>query len=173
VALTIFDFFCEIYWIRLGLYIYPNMPYALFGSHYYRVPLMEIPFTGFWYTGVICCRYFTNDKGETWAERGVNDLQISQKKKTTLRILASVFMYNASILVCWMIPMGFQSATNNAAWPKDVYARSYLVHKICGPTTTYACQDPRVPVPEGPSSAHISPGGTLIAPRGLPVQTGK
>jgi hypothetical protein len=171
-CMTVFDFFCEVYWIRLGLYIYPNMPFSLWHNHYYRVPLMEIPFTGMWYTGIVVCRYFTNDKGETWAERGASDLRISQKNRTALRLLGSIAMYNLSIVLTWMIPMGFQSATNNTGWPKDVYSRSYLVHQICGPSTTYACLDPRVPEPVGPRSAHISPAGKLIAPNGLPMQSG-
>jgi hypothetical protein len=172
-VLTVFDFFCEVYWLRLGLYVYPNMPFALWKNHYYRVPLMEVPFTGLYYVGVVCCRYFTNDKGETWAERGISEMHVGRKTRTALRVLASIAMYNVALVLCWFIPMGFQSAINTTAWPKDLYSRSYLVHQICGPTTTYACLDPRVPIPAGPRSAHISPEGKLIAPYGLPVQTGK
>jgi hypothetical protein len=88
-----------------------------------------------------------------------------------LRVVACIGMYNASILLTWMIPMGLQSWINSDAWPQDVYQRSYLVHDICGPDTTYACMDPRIAIPANPDSAHISPDGKLIAPNGLPVQT--
>ena len=53
VVATLFDLPCEIYWMKLGLYNYPNLPLALFSNHYYRVPLHEIPFTGMWYTGIV------------------------------------------------------------------------------------------------------------------------
>lgn len=170
VVMTVFDLLCEIYWIRLGLYTYPNMPYALWSSHYYRVPLMEIPFTGLWYTSVIAARYFTNDKGETWAERGLSKMKMVAKKKNLVRIVASIGMYNAMIFLVYWIPMGYQSTTNPAAWPADIYDRPYFVHGICGPGTTYACNSPVVPVPTNPNSAHLSPTGQLIAPAGLPNQ---
>jgi hypothetical protein len=168
---TVFDLFCEIYWLKLGLYVYPNLPFSLFSDHYYRVPLHEILGTGLWYTGIVACRYFTNDKGETWAERGLSEVRVSPRWRSVLRVLACIGMYNASILLTYMIPMGLHAWTTSDAWPKDVYQRSYLVHDICGPDTTYACLDPRIAIPVNPGSAHISPDGKLIAPNGLPVQT--
>ena len=171
VVATLFDLLCEIYWMKLGLYNYPNLPLALFSDHYYRIPLHEIPFTGLWYTGIVCCRYFVNDKGETWAERGVSDLRISSRRKTALRVLASVAMYNVSIMVTYMIPMGLHEATTSTAWPKDIVSRTYFSQQICGPDTTYACMDPRVPLPVDRRSAHIAPDGRLVVPDGLPDQT--
>lgn len=167
---TVFDFVTEALWLRLGLWIYPNFPYALWSDHYYRLPVHEVVFVGCWYTAMICARAFTNDKGETWAERGLSNLQLSSRKRTALRILASIGMYNVAVLVSYHIPMGFHAGTTSRSWPEDVYSRSYYTHQLCGPDTTFACMDPRVPVPVGPKSAHISPTGELIVPDGLPVQ---
>jgi hypothetical protein len=169
---TVFDLFCEIYWIRLGLYTYVNLPLALFSHHYYRVPLHEIPATGLWYTGIVCCRYFTNDRGETWAERGLSDIRTTDRRKTVLRVLASVAMYNASIILTYMLPMSLHEATTSTAWPADIVGRKYLSQQICGPDTSYACMDPRVPLPVDARSAHIGPDGRLVVPDGLPDQTG-
>lgn len=169
---AIFDFFCEALFLWVGAYIYPNMPFAIWGDRYYRVPLVGILGTGLFYTAAVCCRYFTNDKGETWAERGLSQMKVvSPKQRGVLRIVASIGMYNAALLLVYWIPFGFVSAINKDSWPADVYRRPYFVTDVCGPGTEYACLDKRVPIPPAPSSAHISPEGKLIAPNGLPNQT--
>jgi hypothetical protein len=74
-------------------------------------------------------------------------------------------------MVTWMIPMGWHGATTSTAWPADIVKRKYLSQDICGPETSYACMDPRVPLPVDARSAHIGPDGKLVVPDGLPDQT--
>jgi hypothetical protein len=80
-------------------------------------------------------------------------------------------MYNASIILTYMLPMSLHEATTSTAWPADIVSRKYLSQDICGPETAYACMDPRVPMPVDARSAHIGPDGKLIVPDGLPDQT--
>jgi hypothetical protein len=80
-------------------------------------------------------------------------------------------MYNASIILTYMLPMGLHEATTSTAWPQDIVSRKYLSQEICGPGTEYACMDPRVPMPVDKRGAHITPDGKLIVPESLPNQT--
>jgi hypothetical protein len=145
----------------LGIYSYPgSIPWlTIFHGHYYQYPVTEGIFWGGAWCAWACIRYFKDDKGRTLVERGVDDLRVSDKKRTVLRFLALV-------AVCNLIFAGYNLGSAvlgmmGGAWPKDVTSRSYFTDGLCGPGTQYACGGPAVPIPRG-NSAHVDPQGNLV-----------
>jgi hypothetical protein len=169
-AFLVFDLVTEVFWIRLGLYSYEGAtgPFVLFPGHYYQIPMYEILLAGVWYSSIIMLWYYRNDKGQTIVERGADQLRGSARRSRGVRTLALIGGFNLLFALLYNLPLTWISAQSNE-WPKDAYTRSYFTQGICGPGTDTACPDGRLPLTrEG--SARISPDGTLVAPRGLPVQ---
>jgi hypothetical protein len=158
------DFVAELTWMRLGFYAYAGGIGSLtvFHGHYYQFPIYINLMGGMWYCAYTCLRYFRNDKGETWAERGASELAVGRKTRTFICFLAIVGACN----LCFetVLP-GMISGLYSSPWPADIQKRSYLTDGICGPGTTYSCPGPAIPVPR-PHSAHVSPSGQLVIPAG-------
>lgn len=163
VGIVVFDFVIEA-WIfcPAGLWTYAGSIKWLTINYgkYYQYPLTEGIFTGLVCTAWACLRYFRDDRGLTFAERGIDKLKGSPKAKTSLQLLALVGVCNVMLYVCYNLPMGLVSMHADP-WPKDVLKRSYFTNGMCGPGTTYACAGPDVPLAR-PHSAHVSPTGELI-----------
>lgn len=169
----VFDLVTELFWVRLGLYTYANIPpwpwLTLFYGKWYQLPIVEIFIASFWYLTPVFIRYTRDDRGYSWAERGVDKLNASSRQKSGLRLLSIIGLLNVGIFLLYNLPMIFISQTWNN-WNPDHYQRSYLVNGMCGPGTDTACYDEKIPIPVG-NSARATPDGKFIAPEGLPVQT--
>jgi hypothetical protein len=102
-----FDFVLETIWMRLGIYTYAGSIrwLTLFSGHYYQFPIYEVVFAGGMFTAFACVRYFQNDKGLSVAERGVDELRVSRRARTSLRFLAIVGIINVLMLVTYNLPM--------------------------------------------------------------------
>jgi len=161
---VLFDIVIETVWMRLGIYTYAGSIewLTLFSGHYYQFPIYEPIFAGAMFTAFACLRYFQNDKGQTVAERGVDELRTSTRNKTGLRLLATVGIVNLLMLVTYNFPMQW-FGTHADPWPEDITSRSYLTNGLCGPETAYACPGPGVPIPR-PDSAHLTPSGEFVVP---------
>ena len=161
------DVIAEPFFMRLGFWSYPGSIswLTIFPGHYYQLPLHEVILWSATLTAYACLRYYKNDKGQTWAERGVDEVRGSERKKTGLRFLALTGMCNVIMIVCFDIPVQVFAA-HQSAWPEDVVKRSYLTDGFCGPGTTYHCFGPGVPIPRR-DSARIGSDGTLV-PTGSP-----
>ena len=169
----VFDVVVEIPWLRMGLYSYPGSIdwLTLFHGHYYQYPIYEAFLIAAWLTGFACCRYFKNDKGQTLAERGIDELRVKGARRTGLRLLALTGIINTSFMLMYSLPSAI-IGLYNSPWPEDVTSRSYFMNgAYCGPDKQQACSGPGVPVPRR-DSAHLSPDGRLIVPEGtrLPSQ---
>ena len=167
----VFDLISELTFMRLGLYSYAGAIdwLTLFHGHYYQLPVYELLFWPLAWTAFAGLRYFRDDKGRTFAERGVDDLRVSPAKKYGLRFLALAgalnvlfFIYNGP-QIWW----GLQADS----WPQDIQKRSYLTDGICGPGTDYACPGSAVPIHK-PGAVHVSPEGKLVVPSGTKVPWG-
>ena len=161
--LIVFEFVC----MRFGqMWSYPGAARSgalgwltLFKGTYYQYPVyVEGLFGGILMATFATVRYYRNDRGETWAERGSSDLRIGRKGSSLLRFAAICGILNVVYLGTYFIPWNVFSL-NSDDWPRSIIDRPHLVGgNRCGPTTTYACPGPGVPIPR-PDSAHLDPDG--------------
>lgn len=172
-AMFIADVVLEIIWLRFGLYHYGGAikSVTLFHGHYYQYPIYEGVLWGGCWAALACLRYFRNDKGETIAERGIDEVRAAPKQKQGVRLLAVIGCVSTLFLI-YNIPIQW-FATHADNFPQEILDRSYLTNTMCGLGTDQACPGPRVPMPVGPDSAHATPEGDFEAPAGLPVQVGR
>ena len=112
----------------------------------YQFPLYEAVFFG----GVVgfsgAMMYFKDDRGLTWAERGVDKLRIARSRggRTLLRWLAMMGLLHTVMFFFYSVPMQL-FAVNGGPFPKDV--PSYLLNGVCGAGTPYACASPLSAIP--------------------------
>lgn len=151
--------------MRWGLYTYAGSIPAVtvFHGHYYQFPLTEALFFAALFTGWCSLRFFKNDKGYTYVERGVDQLKASPRRKSAIRFLAIVGALNVIMLALYCVP-GALTGLYGGPWPDDVTKRPYLTDGICGPGTDNACSGPSVPIPR-PDSARLGPNGELVPAR--------
>lgn len=162
----VLDVILEPVFMALGFYTYAGaIPWmTIFHGHYYQLPIYQSVLFSATLAGWASLRYFRNDKGQTVAERGIDQMRCTARNKTRLRFLALVGVANVIYLGFYNIPYQF-FALHAAPWPKDIIERSYFTNNLCGPGTEYACSGPNVPIPR-PDSAHLSPDGELVVPAG-------
>ena len=170
VAMFVFDIILEgIIFMPLGVWEYPGGHFSIFPNTYHKFPLTEMITAGGMFAGVAILRFFKNDRGETLADRGVESLQVSDRRKSVLRALAITGAVHAIMLVFYNIPNTW-TATRSAEWPTDLQKRSYLTDFICGEGTDQMCPGPAVPQYRNNNhnpnsgSAHLDPNGHLVVP---------
>ena len=177
-VLCVFFSLIEPVWMTLGFYTYPGAIKGLtvFHGRYYQYPIYCAILGAVWVTFMASFRYFRNDRGETLAERGLDQLRVTGMKRTGIRFLALSGAMTTAFM-CYAIP-GAIIGLYSDPWPKDITSRSYFVHGICGPGATewiqdenmarngeYACPGPNVPIPRR-NSVHLGPDGKLVVPAG-------
>ncbi len=163
----VFDALLEPILMALGFWSYPStVPWlTLWHGTRFQYPIYEAFFWGGVWTLWASVRYFRDDKGETLAERGIDQVRVSGKKKTGLRFLALAGICNFLFLFAYNVPIQF-FVIHQANWPSSISNRSYLTDNLCGPGTTYICSGKYVPIPIGNGSAHVTPTGSLFLPAG-------
>ena len=85
------DVVAETLFIALfAYYTYPNGPtgWTLFPGHYFQFPVFEMLFFGTAWACWSFVRFYQNDKGQTIAERGIEDVKLGTKGKAFVRIMA-------------------------------------------------------------------------------------
>lgn len=174
VVLAIADLVLEgLVMMPLGAYHYGGAHEPMiFAGTYHQFPIWEAVFAGALFTGLAALRYFRNDKGETLAERGLDKLAVSQRRKTWLRFLAFVGATQAIMLATYNIPVATFIGAHTAAWPQSIQKRSYFTSRLCGAGTDRMCPGPGVPNDRGSDGAHLSPTGELVIPRGTELPRG-
>ena len=144
---AIWDLIGETVFIRSGLCSYPGsiQSLSLWGGHYYQFPLHESATLGLALTMTMLLRYFRNDRGETWVERGIEQLTVMRPAKELMRFLAVVGFVNVAIMFCRTIPVQWID-THADPYPEDL--PSYLQNNsFCGPCTGYECAGPKIAMP--------------------------
>jgi hypothetical protein len=159
-----------IIFLPLGIWEYPGGHLALFPDTYHKFPLNEMVTVGTLFAVVACIRFFTDDRGETLAERGLHQLRFGERGKGIVRALAMIGVAHVALFAIYNLPNSWV-ATHSTAWPADLQERSYLTDGICGAGTDTMCPGPAVPQirndngnPNG-GSAHLDPQGRLVVPR--------
>jgi Spirocyclase AveC-like len=146
-AMMAFDVVLEgFFWLPLGYYAEPGGHLSLFPDTYHKFALSEMPTVGALFALCGCLRYFKNDRGETFVERGIMRLKISHRRKTVLRSLALIAAVQLIYLMTYQIPLGGYVAANPARWPTDIQSRSYFTDGLCGPSTNRLCPGPGIPL---------------------------
>jgi hypothetical protein len=183
-VMWVFDVIFEgVIFMPLGVWEYPGGHLNIFAGTYHQFPLTEVFTAGSLFAAVALLRYFKNDRGETLADRGVESLKVSDRRKSVLRALAMIGAVQTIMFVLYNVPNTW-TATRSGDWPADLQERSYLTNGICGEGTDQACPGPAVPQfrnnnhdPNG-GSAHLDPNGNLVVPPNtapptlVPFQTG-
>jgi Spirocyclase AveC-like len=176
----VFDFFIEgLFLMPMGLFTYPGAIRSLSinAGTYYQWPLYEGVMWGGVQAGLCALRYFTDDRGRTFVERGLDNVRGGFATQQLTRFLAIFAACSASFFVLYNIPAQW-FALHQDPWPADLLKRSYFLMGVCGDGTDRPCPDPSLPVP-GKHSGYIDTSGKLVLPEGVklpdvvPLERGK
>jgi Spirocyclase AveC-like len=141
---------------------------SLNAGHYYQYPLYYGVIWGSAWTALTCMRYFKNDMGQTFVERGAEAITGSEGRRGAVRFLALFGGASTIFFAMFTLPAQW-IGTHSSAWPRDVQSRSYLVNGSCGEHTNTACPGPGVPLTRGNDSIRLGPDGKLYVPPGVKV----
>jgi uncharacterized protein DUF5135 len=175
----IFDFFIEgLFLMPMGLFTYPGAIRSLSinAGTYYQWPVYEGVMWGGVQAGLCALRYFTDDRGRTFVERGLEHVRGGFAKQQLMRFLAIVAACSTFFFVFYNIPAQWL-ALHQDPWPQDLLKRSYFLMGICGDGTDRLCPDPSIPVPLK-KSGYVDKNGQLVysdgvkPPTNVPVQRG-
>ena len=165
-AMMLFDLVFEcVTFLPLGMAEYPGGHLALFPGTYHKFPLTEMPLLGGELTALACLLHFTDDKGRSYVDRGIDQVQGSRRKKLGLRILAMIAATNLIMFFIYNVPATLL-ANSSTAWPRDLQKRSYLLDNLCGAGTKRACPGPAMPIIRN-GAAYIDSSGKAVFPRGV------
>ncbi|MQY31473.1 spirocyclase AveC family protein [Nocardia aurantia] len=162
------DFVLEgLIYLPTGFYVYPGAIRALSISAgtYHQWPVYEGVMWGGVLTALCCLRYFTDDRGRSIAERGLDRLHGGFARVQATRFLAVFAAVSACFFCCYNLPAQW-FAMHSDPWPADVRHRSYLTGGNCGDGTDVPCPDPILPMPTK-RSGYIDTDGRLILPDGV------
>jgi hypothetical protein len=165
----IFDLFIEgMFLMPMGLFTYPGAikSWSINAGTYYQWPVYEGIMWGGVQAGLCALRYFTDDRGRSFVERGLEQIKGGFVKQQFTRFLAIFAALSASFFVFYTIPSQW-FALHAESWPDDILKRSYfMMGGICGYGTDRPCPDPALPIPTK-NSGYINTDGVLVLPPGV------
>lgn len=172
-SLVLLDLVAEPIFCYFGAWVYAVVPehFSLFHGHYYQFPLFEPILWGLAWTAMAALRYFRNDRGESVAERGVEQLKLSSGKKTAVRFLAIIGALNVAYLLFCNLPYQFV-VHHGSTYPQDIIERPYFTQNQCGPGTQRLCPGGGNPVQER-GGVKVTPEGVVIKPDGTVLRAGR
>lgn len=150
------DFFFEVVLAIIpGLWAYPGTvgELTLFPGERYQFPLYEPILVAAITMGWTMMRWFRDDRGRSFVQRGVDELRVSERAKTFVSFLAVTGFVHAVLVVGYMIPVNLITVKNDSFAEVPSYLRA---GGVCGQGTDYACPDKVVPIPKK-GSLHITP----------------
>ncbi|MBP2454914.1 spirocyclase AveC family protein [Mycolicibacterium lutetiense] len=168
----VFDFVMEaLIMLPIGFYSYPGAIQSLSfnAGTYYQWPIYEGLMWGGVQTALVCLRFFTDDKGHTVVERGIDRLRGGFIKQQFVRFLAIFGGVSACFFLFYNVPATWLGMHADP-WPEDVQKRSYFNPGICGEGTDRPCPNPDLPLPTK-HSGFINHDGELVLPDGVQMPT--
>ena len=171
-VLVVFTFFFDIvmegfFLMPMGLFTYPGAirSLSLFPGTYRQYPIYEGLLWGGVQAGFCSLRFFTDDRGRTFVERGLEHVRGGFVKQQSARFLAIFAAVSMFFFVFYTIPAQWL-AMHADPWPQDIQKRSYFTMGICGEGTGRLCPHPSLPIDQGTTSAYIGPDGKVVIPEG-------
>ncbi len=154
-----------------GVFIYPGAirSMSINAGHYYQYPIYEGLMWGGVQAALCCLRFFTDDRGRTVVERGLEQVRGGVARQQFVRFLAVFAAASSIFFLIYNVPAQW-FGMHADPWPQDVLKRSYFVGGLCGDGTDRLCPDPALPMP-GKDSGHINPDGQLVLPPGVQLPT--
>lgn len=146
-ATFVIDMVGESLMIRGGIYAYPGHidEITLWAGETYQFPLNESFFMGAVMAASGCLRYFVNDRGETFVERGLERLSSGKAARQWLRFLAVFGYVHLSMWVLYNIPQQWVGMHTDA-YPKGY--PSYMLNGMCAyGVDGKQCPGPGVAIP--------------------------
>jgi hypothetical protein len=152
-----------------GLFSYPGAIRAVSinAGTYYQWPVYEGLMWGGVQAALCCLRYFTDDRGRTVVERGLDRVRGGVVRQQFVRFLAIFAAVSACFFVLYNIPAQWVGMHADP-WPQDVQKRSYFNGGICGDGIDTPCPNPVLPLPTK-RSGFINNDGQLVLPEGVEV----
>lgn len=166
----VFDFVMEAgFLLPFGLYTYPGAirSVSFAAGTYHQWPIYEGLMWGAVQAGLCCLRYFTDDRGRTVVERGLDHIRGGFARQQLARFLAVFAAVSACFFFLYNVPAQW-IGMHADPWPADHLKRSYFNGGICGDGTDVPCPDPVLPVPTK-RSGFIDTDGKLKLPDGARV----
>lgn len=157
--------------LPFGLYTYPGAirSVSVFAGTYHQWPIYEGLMWGGVMTALSCLRFFTDDRGRTVVERGLEQLGGGFAKQQFVRFLAIFAAVSACFFFFYNVPAQW-IGMHSDPWPADHLKRSYFNGGICGDGTDTPCPDPSLPIPTK-RSGYINTDGQLVLPDGVQLPT--
>ena len=172
-VLIVFTFFFDIvmegfFLMPMGLFTYPGAikSLSLFPGTYHQYPIYQGLMWGAVQAGFCSLRFFTDDKGRTFAERGLERVQGGRAKKEGVRFLAIFAAISLFFFAFYNLPAQWLGM-HAEEWPEDIQKRSYFTMGICGEGTGRLCPHPNLPIDQGETSIYIDPDGNVVYPEGV------
>lgn len=179
-AAIVADFVMEAcIFLPFGLYTYPGAirSVSVFPGTYHQWPVYEGLMWGGVMTALSCLRFFTDDRGRTVVERGLDQVNGGFARQQFVRFLAVFAAVSACFFFFYNVPAQW-FGMHADPWPEDHQKRSYFNGGICGDGTDTPCPDPVLPIPTK-HSGFIDTDGKLVLPDGaelpetVPFERGK
>ena len=150
-------------------FVYPGAIRAvsIIAGTYYQWPVDEGLMWGGVLTMLCCLRYFTDDRGRTVVERGLDSVRGSFATGQLVRFLAIFAAVSACFFFFYNLPAQW-FAMHADPWPADVQQRSYLNGGICGDGTDHPCPNPVLPMPTK-HSGYVNTDGKLVPAEGTEI----
>jgi hypothetical protein len=171
-VLVVFTFFFDIvmeglFLMPMGLFTYPGAirSLSLFPGTYHQYPVYEGLLWGGVQAGFCSLRYFTDDRGRTFVERGLESVRGAAVRRETTRFLAIFAAVSMFFFVFYTIPAQWL-AMHADPWPEDIQKRSYFTMGLCGEGTGRLCPHPALPIDQGTASVYIDADGRVVVPEG-------
>ena len=163
----VLDFVMEAgFMLPFGLYTYPGAIRAVSFSAgtYHQWPVYEGLMWGGVQAGLCCLRFFTDDRGRTVVERGLDHVRGGVARQQLSRFLAVFAGVSSCFFFFYNVPAQWVGMHADP-WPADHLKRSYFNGGICGDGSNVPCPDPVLPIPTK-RSGFIDSNGKLVLPDG-------
>jgi hypothetical protein len=124
--------------LPLGFWEYPGGYGLLWPSTYHKYPVNEMLTIAAIFTALCALRHFTDDRGRTLVERGIDRLTVGPRRRGFVRFLAIAGAVHLILIAGYNLPNAIVGA-HPRPWPADLVKRSYLTDGVCGLGTPRSC----------------------------------